>query len=148
MVSDESGTLNSTDQRVTETNNILTIDTSSSLYRDEYLRAESFLPNVFTVHKLQVTVCGNQVISQPTPFFISRVRTYNGSPNWITVSLTGVFQTQSANLPVNVCPVTNVILCNDNQCLTQPTEANGLYLVANGNSWDVVVDLEVGRDPT
>jgi len=52
IVTDETGEFNSTGTRVTEANNILSLDTSSSFYSDIYLRAESFLQSVYTVHKM------------------------------------------------------------------------------------------------
>jgi len=59
LVSDASGATPLLSERFSEENNVITFDTSSSFFDFIYVRAEGYLPNVYTVHKVQVTICGD-----------------------------------------------------------------------------------------
>lgn len=59
---------------------------------------------------------------------------------WTVYSLAGVFTTSSATLPTDVCPVTNINLCEDRRCRTIATDA-GLRITET----DGVFALEVDR---
>jgi len=52
LVTDISGITNATDPTFTEENNVITLDTQTPFFDFIYVRAEGYLPDVFTVHKV------------------------------------------------------------------------------------------------
>jgi len=50
------------------------------------------------------------------------------SSQWETYPLQDVFATGSNTLPTNVCPVTSIRVCDDNQCSNEQLEADGFRI--------------------
>jgi len=52
IVTDISGSTNATDERFSETSNVLTIKTNAVLFEDIFIRSEGFVPTVFNVKRV------------------------------------------------------------------------------------------------
>ena len=101
---------------------ILTIDRKIPSYSAIYVRGQTQSSSVFAVLKGFVTVCGNEQITTDDPsnsvFDISLIGDLI-SDSWTDFDLTAIHSTQSAELPINECPVTSLIVCQDDACVTQ-----------------------------
>jgi hypothetical protein len=124
---------------------VVTIDTSSVFYGQLYLKANTFVPEVFAVDKVLVTVCGDQTITNndPTNEVFAITGSKSNTASWTSFSLAGIWTTQSNTLPLNECPVTEIKVCEDNQCNTELTEASGLRITVSNGVFSLEIDKSV-----
>ena len=62
---------------------------------------------------------------------------------WTSFSLDGIWETESATLPLNECPVTDIQVCEDNACATVLEEASGLRITETAGVFALEVDKSV-----
>ena len=63
LVTDSSGATDSTDSKYSISNFILTVSTNAAIFDSIFLKATSYVDTAFSVDKVLVSVCGNQIIS-------------------------------------------------------------------------------------
>jgi len=98
-----------------------------------------------SVDKILLTVCGNQVITNDDPtnavFNITGVKTANSV--WVDYSLANIWSTESAVLPKNECPISDIKVCEDSQCNTELTPTSGLRITKTNGVFFLGVDKGV-----
>ena len=127
-----------------ESNFVLTIDTTSSFYGSLYLKTLSYKPSVSVVDKVFVTVCGDQAITNidTSNAVFSITRQQAETTTWETFSLANVFKTESSTLPENECPITEYNVCTTIDCSVKYDENFG-FRFANSSG---VVSLEINTN--
>jgi len=145
LVTDDTGTTPYSASVFSETDLTLMIDTSTAFYGDVFLKALTYVDEVFQVDKVLVTICGDQEITNTDPtnavFTIDASKTQ--TPAWTSFSLDGIWTTESATLPLNECPVTDIQVCEDDACATVLTEESGLRITNTDGVFALEVDKSV-----
>ena len=145
LVTDDTGTTAYSDSVFSEVDLTLTIDTSAAFFGDVFLKAITYVDEVFQVDKVLVTICGDQTITNDDPtnavFAIDAVKT--DISEWTAFSLDGIWSTASATLPENECPVTDIQVCEDDVCATVLTEDSGLRITETAGVFSLEVDKSV-----
>ena len=110
LVTDGTGTTAYSDSVFSEADLTLTIDTSAAFHGDVFMKALTYVDTVFQVDKVLVTICGDQVITNvdPTNDVFAISASMSQVSEWTTFSLDGIWTTESATLPLNECPVTDI----------------------------------------
>jgi len=120
VVSDDTGTAPYAGAVFSEVDLTLTIDTSAAFYGPLYLKALTYVDEVFQVDKVLVTICGDQTITNADPdnavFEITGLKA--GTSEWTAFSLDSIWSTASSTLPENECPITDIQVCEDSACAT------------------------------
>jgi len=145
LVTDDTGTTPYAGAVFTEADFTLTIDTSAAFYGPLYVKAITYVPEVFAVDKVLVTICGDQTITNadPTNAVFTITGTKSGTSEWTPFSLDGIWTTASATLPLNECPVTDIQVCEDSACLTILTEVSGLRITSTEGVFSLEIDKSI-----
>jgi len=93
LVTDDSGATPYAGAVFSELDLSLTIDTAAVFYGPIYLKAITYVDEVFQVDKVLVTICGDQVITNDDPtnevFAIDAIKT--DTAEWTAYSLDGIW---------------------------------------------------------
>ena len=145
LVTDAAGETAYAGSIFSESDFTLTIDTTAVFYGDLFIKALTYVDTVFEVDKVLVTICGDQVITNADPtnavFEITGATTETAA--WTSFSLDGIWTTASATLPEDECPVTNILVCEDDACATELTEVSGLRIKVTDGVFALEIDKSV-----
>ena len=145
LTSDQAGTvLLSNSATATISSGILSIDKSSPASMSFFIFAKTKGWKT-AVKEISVLICGDETISNIDPsnelFTIAEI----GNPDaeeWRQFSLAGIYETASAILPRNACPVTSYKVCVDSMCMTE-FDSTSVRISADSSSFEVNANIPI-----
>ena len=121
---------------------MLNINRTNPIYTDIFVKGQTSNSAVYSTLKGKVTVCGDEEITNIDPTNSLFSIEESGNPDAEEVlqfSLAGIYQTGSAILPTNECPVSNYRVCADSLCASEydtgsiRISADASFLEVNAN---------------
>ena len=145
LTTDQAGTVLLTNSATATLNSgILSIDESSPASMSFFIFAKTKGWKT-AVKEISVLICGDETISNIDPtnplFTIEEL----GNPDveeWRQFSLAGIYETGSAILPTNACPITSYKVCVDSMCVTEFDSAS-VRISADSSSLEVNANIPI-----
>ena len=146
LTTDQAGTelLSNSGTVTLNPSNILSIDKSTSASMTFFIFAKT--KGWKTAFKIVfILICGDEIISNIDPtnplFTIEEL----GNPDveeWRQFSLAGIYETGSAILPTNACPITSYKVCVDSMCVTE-YDSGSVRISADSSSLEVNANIPI-----